>query len=148
MNIDTHIAAELGELAEHGFRSSDFFWRNYISWVERGRPSMLPEDMAEELRETEHMPPSELLITQLAPGVQREPEPVVSTIPIIGTIDSATGAITMHAPLPEPPAPPTEYAAGRMSFGAWIIGALGIAAAVAIAAAVVLVERVKGRREE
>jgi hypothetical protein len=67
-------------------------------------------------------------------------------IPVIGTIDSATGAITHTAPLPEPLAPPAaQYAAGRMSHRARIIGALGIAAAVAIAAAVVLVERVKGR---
>lgn len=66
-------------------------------------------------------------------------------IPIIGTIDSETGAITHSAPLPEPPAPLTaeNYAAGRMPFWAWLIGALGIGVAVAIAAVMVLVDRVR-----
>jgi hypothetical protein len=71
----------------------------------------------------------------------------VPSIPIIGTIDSETGAITHHAPLPESPAPLTEenYAAGRMPFWAWLIGALGIGVAVAIAAVMVLVDRVRRR---
>lgn len=145
--LDTRIAQEVGDMVDHAFASSDFWWRNYISWLERGRPSMLPEDMEEELRETEHMPPAELLITHLAPGVQRESEPVAPSIPIIGTIDSETGVITHHAPLPEPPAPLTaeNYAAGRMPFVAWLVGALGIGVAVAIAAVMVLAERVRRR---
>jgi hypothetical protein len=130
MNIDEQIAAEIDELVDISFKSSDFWWRNYISWVERGMPSLPAADYAA-LRDPN------------AP----EAEQIVRDIPIIGTIDSATGAITHTAPLPEPPAPPpAEYAAGRMSFASWIIGALGIAAAVAIAAAVVLVERVRGGR--
>ncbi len=82
-------------------------------------------------------------------------------IPILGTIDSYTGDIAWlglpemdpnenytDGPLPEPPAPPLtaeNYAAGRMPFAAWLVGALGIGVAVAIAAVMVLVERVRRR---
>lgn len=152
MSIDEQLGEDINAMADSLFCAPDFVLRNYIGWLERGRPGLRAEDAAEERANSAHMPASEQLLPPMAVDAtdysKVEIRGHMHDIPIIGTIDSATGAITHTAPLPEPPAPPAEYAAGRMSFRAWLVGALAVAAAVAIATVAVMVERARGRLEE
>lgn len=64
MKLDPEIAAEIDEAVEVAFGASDFWWRNFIWWIERGRPGMLAEDIEAERARYAHVPAAE----QLLPG--------------------------------------------------------------------------------
>jgi len=60
--LDPQIAAEIDELVEAFFGMSNFVWRNYISWLERGRPGMSQEDIESERLRYADIPDAEKLV--------------------------------------------------------------------------------------